>query len=50
MEECGKNFKAKFLVDKAIQEWKAYQKLCGKEGILDETDYQKILVKEKGDI
>lgn len=34
-------------VDKAIQEWKAYQKLCGKEGILDETDYQKILVKEK---
>ena len=34
-------------VDKAIQEWKAYQKLCGKDGILDETDYQKILVKEK---
>lgn len=34
-------------VDKAIQEWKAYQKLCGKDGILDETDYQKILVKQK---
>lgn len=34
-------------VGDAIKQWKAYQQLCGKEGILDESDYQKIRVKEK---
>lgn len=34
-------------VDAAIENWKAYQKLCGKDGILDQSDYQKIWVKEK---
>ena len=34
-------------VDTAIEQWNAYQRLCGKEGILNETDYQKIWVKEK---
>ena len=32
-------------VDTAIQQWDAYQKLC--KGLLNETDYQKIQVKEK---
>ena len=32
-------------VDIAKKQWDAYQELC--KGILDETDYQKILVKEK---
>ena len=36
-------------VDAAVESWKAYMKLCGKEGILNETDYQKIWVKEKDD-
>lgn len=34
-------------VDAAVDSWKAYMKLCGKKGILNETDYQKILIKEK---
>lgn len=34
-------------VDTAIEQWHVYQRLCGKEGILDENDFQKILVKEK---
>ena len=34
-------------VEIAKQQWEAYQMLCGKGGILDETDYQKIIVKEK---
>ena len=34
-------------VEMAIEQWNAYQRLCGKEGILNETDYQKIWVKEK---
>ncbi len=32
-------------VDTAIQQWDAYQKLC--KGLLNETDYQEIIVKEK---
>jgi hypothetical protein len=32
-------------VDVAIEQWDAYQKLC--KGLLNETDYQKIIVKEK---
>ena len=32
-------------VDTAIQQWDAYQKLC--KGLLNETDYQAIVVKEK---
>jgi len=32
-------------VDTAIQQWDAYQKLC--KGLLNETDYQEIVVKEK---
>ena len=31
-------------VDTAIQQWDAYQKLC--KGLLNETDYQEIVVKE----
>jgi len=31
----------------AKKQWKAYEQLCGKDGILDESDYQKITVKEK---
>lgn len=34
-------------VDTAVEAWNAYMKLCGKDGILNETDYQKIWVKEK---
>lgn len=34
-------------VDTAIEQWNAYMRLCGKGGILNETDYQKIWVKEK---
>ena len=34
-------------VEIAIKQWEAYQQLCGKNGILDESDYQKIIVKEK---
>lgn len=34
-------------VDAAVESWKAYMKLCGKEGILTQKDYQKIWVKEK---
>ena len=34
-------------VKDAIKQWKAYQQLCGKEGILDESDYQTIRVREK---
>ena len=32
-------------VDVAIEQWDAYQKLC--KGLLNETDYQEIIVKEK---
>ena len=32
-------------VDTAIEQWDAYQKLC--KGLLNETDYQEIVVKEK---
>ena len=32
-------------VDTAIEQWDAYQKLC--KGLLNETDYQEIIVKEK---
>ena len=32
-------------VDVAIEQWNAYQKLC--KGLLNETDYQEIIVKEK---
>ncbi len=32
-------------VDIAIEQWDAYQKLC--KGLLNETDYQEIIVKEK---
>ena len=32
-------------VDTAIEQWGAYQKLC--KGLLNETDYQEIIVKEK---
>ena len=32
-------------VDIAIEQWDAYQKLCN--GLLNETDYQEIIVKEK---
>ena len=31
-------------VDTAIEQWDAYQKLC--KGLLNETDYQEIIVKE----
>ena len=34
-------------VDTAIEQWNAYQKLC--KGLLNETDYQEIEVKEKDD-
>ena len=34
-------------VDTAIEQWNAYQKLC--KGLLNETDYQEIVVKEKDD-
>lgn len=34
-------------VELAKKQWQAYQQLCGKNGILDESDYQKIIVKEK---
>ena len=34
-------------VDAAVEAWNAYMQLCGKDGILNETDYQKIWVKEK---
>ena len=34
-------------VETAVEAWNAYMKLCGKDGILNETDYQKIWVKEK---
>lgn len=34
-------------VDTAIEQWNVYQRLCGKKGILDENDFQKIMVKEK---
>ena len=34
-------------VDIAKQQWKAYQILCSKDGILDENDFQKIRVKDK---
>lgn len=34
-------------VENAVAQWKAYIALCSKEGILDEGDYQKIIVKEK---
>ena len=32
-------------VDVAIEQWDAYQKLC--KGLLNDTDYQEIIVKEK---
>ena len=32
-------------VDVAIEQWDAYQKLC--KGLLNDTDYQEIVVKEK---
>ena len=32
-------------VDVAIEQWDAYQKLC--KGLLNETDYQEIIDKEK---
>lgn len=32
-------------VDAAIEQWDAYQKLC--KGLLNDTDYQEIIVKEK---
>ncbi|DBA59572.1 TPA_asm: hypothetical protein CBHJFHIM_00011 [Methanobrevibacter gottschalkii virus vir075] len=34
-------------VDTAIEQWNVYQRLCGKKGILDENDFQKIMIKEK---
>lgn len=34
-------------VETAVEAWNAYQRLCGKEGILNQKDYQKIWVKEK---
>ena len=34
-------------VKTAVEAWTAYMKLCGKHGILNQTDYQKIWVKEK---
>lgn len=34
-------------VDVAKKQWQAYQILCGKGGILDQSDFQKIRVKEK---
>ena len=33
-------------VDVAIEQWDAYQKLC--KGLLNDSDYQEIIVKEKG--
>lgn len=35
-------------VGTAIQQWDAYQELC--KGLLNETDYQKIQVKEKDEM
>lgn len=32
-------------VDVAIEQWDAYQRLC--KGLLNDTDYQEIIVKEK---
>lgn len=32
-------------VDTALEQWNVYQKICN--GLLDETDYQEIVVKEK---
>ena len=34
-------------VDTALEQWNAYQKLC--KGLLNETDYQEIIVKEKNE-
>lgn len=34
-------------VEIAKKQWQAYQELCGKNGILDESDFQKIRVKDK---
>lgn len=36
-------------VDESIKQWEAYQRLCGKDGILDESDFQKIKVKQKNE-